>query len=154
MFYAFTRKFTIKSPIVPPMFKKKGYHVASLSNVVKWMAEKCEALGVEIYPGFSAKEVLTDGDRVIGVRTGDMGVDKDGKPKPTYQAGMDILAKVTVFGEGVRGNCTKQLIQDFGLEGQNPDTLRNRNQGNLARQTRKAPARPRHSRIAISGLLQ
>ena len=122
MFYAFTRKFTIKSPIVPPMFKKKGYHVASLSNVVKWMAEKCEALGVEIYPGFAAKEVLTDGDRVIGVRTGDMGIDKDGKPKSTYQPGMDILAKVTVFGEGVRGNCTKQLIHDFGLEGPNPDT--------------------------------
>ncbi|MED5262814.1 MAG: electron transfer flavoprotein-ubiquinone oxidoreductase [Myxococcota bacterium] len=121
-FYAFTRNMTIKSPITPPMFQKKGYHVISLSNVVKWLAEKCEALGVEIYPGFSAHEVLTDGDRVIGVRTGDMGVDKDGKPKPTFQAGMDILAKVTVLGEGVRGSCTKALIEQFGLQGMNPDT--------------------------------
>ena len=121
-FYAFTRKLTIKSPIVPPMFKKKGYHVASLSNIVKWLAGKCEELGVEIYPGFSAHEVLVDGDRVIGVRTGDMGVDKDGKPKDTFQPGMDILAKVTVLGEGVRGSCTKALIAKFGLEGMNPDT--------------------------------
>jgi electron-transferring-flavoprotein dehydrogenase len=121
-FYAFTRKLTIKSPIVPPMFKKKGYHVASVSNIVKWLAEKCEALGVEIYPGFSAHEVLFDGDRVIGVRTGDMGVDKDGKPKDTFQPGMDILAKVTVLGEGVRGSCTKALIAKFGMEGMNPDT--------------------------------
>ena len=122
MFYAFTRSMTIKSPIVPPMFKKKGYHVASLSNIVKWLAEKCEEAGIEIYPGFAAKEILTENGRVLGVRTGDMGVDKDGKHKATYQPGMDILAKVTVLGEGVRGSCTKQLIAEFGLEGLNPDT--------------------------------
>ena len=100
-FYMFTRSFTVKAPsfATPPMFKKKGYHIASLSNVVKWMAEKCEAAGVEIYPGFAAAELLTEGNRVLGIRTGDMGVDADGKPKPTYQPGMDIFAKVTVLGE-------------------------------------------------------
>ncbi len=122
MFYAFTRSMTIKSPIVPPMFKKRGYHVASVSNIVKWLAEKCEAVGIEIYPGFAAKEILTENGRVLGIRTGDMGVDKNGKPKGTFQPGMDILAKVTVLGEGVHGNCTKQLIADFGLEGLNPPT--------------------------------
>jgi len=124
-FYAFTRKTTIKLPklATPPMFKKRGYHIASLSNVVKWMETRCEEVGVEIYPGFPADKVLTDGDRVIGVRTGDMGIDKEGKPKGTFQPGMDILAKVTVLGEGVRGSCTKQVIEQFGLQGKNPATF-------------------------------
>ena len=122
-FMAFFRNFTIRSPIVPPFFQKNGYHVASLSNVVKWMAEKCEEIGIEIYPGFAASELLTEGDRVLGVRTGDMGIDKDGNRKPTFQPGMDILAKVTVLGEGVRGSLTKQLIQRFDLEGTNPQTF-------------------------------
>ncbi len=121
-FVIFTRKRTIKAPICPPQFQKKGYHVVSLSNVVRWMAEKCEEAGIEIYPGFAAAQVLTDGDRVIGVRTGDMGIDKNGEKKPTYQPGMDIIAKVTVLGEGVRGSVTKQVIDRFGLEGQNPQT--------------------------------
>jgi len=122
-FLAFFRSFSIKSPIVPPMFQKNGYHVASLSNVVKWMAEKCEEAGVEIYPGFAAAEILTEGDHVVGVRTGDLGIDKDGKPKSTYQPGMDIIAKVTVLGEGVRGSLTKQLIDRFDMHGQNPQTF-------------------------------
>ena len=75
-FYMFTRNRTIKPPSFanPPMFKKKGYHIASLSNVVKWLAEKCEEKGVEIYPGFAASEMITEGDRVLGIRTGDMGI--------------------------------------------------------------------------------
>ncbi len=121
-FVAFTRKRTLKVPICPPQFQKKGYHVASLSNVVKWMAEKCEEAGIEIYPGFAAAKILTDGDKVIGIRTGDMGIDKNGEHKPTYQPGMDIHARVTVLGEGVRGSVTKQLIDLFGMEGQNPQT--------------------------------
>ena len=122
MFYAFTRSMTLKSPITPPMFKKRGYHIASLSNVVKWLAEKCEALGIEIYPGFSAAEILTDGRKVLGVRTGDMGIDAHGNKKGTYQPGMDILAKVTVLGEGVRGSCTRQLLDKFEMHGENPQT--------------------------------
>jgi len=121
-FVIFTRKFHIKAPICPPQFQKNGYHVASVSNVVKWLGQKCEEIGIEIYPGFAAAELLMDGDRVIGVRTGDMGIDKHGKPKPTFQPGMDILAKVTVLGEGVRGSLTKQLIKRFDMDGQNPQT--------------------------------
>ena len=113
---------SVKSPVVPPNFQKKGYHVISLSDVVKWLGEKCEEVGIEIYPGFAASEILTEGDRVIGVRTGDMGIDKDGKPKANYQPGMDIVAQVTVLGEGVRGSVTKQLIKQFELEGPNPAT--------------------------------
>ena len=119
-FYMFFRSFTIKSPICPPNFQKKGYHVASLSNVTKWLAEKCEAAGVDIYPGFAGDQLLVEGGRVVGVRIGDMGVDRHGKPKANYQPGMDIRAKVTVLGEGVRGSLSKQLIERFELQGQYP----------------------------------
>jgi len=122
-FWMFTRKGTIKSPITPPMFKKKGYHVVSLSNVVKWLAEKCEEVGIEIYPGFAAAEILTEGDRVVGIRTGDMGIDKEGKPKAVYQPGMDIIAGCTILGEGVRGSLTKQLVDRFEMHGKNPQTF-------------------------------
>jgi len=115
-FYMFFRSFTIKSPVCPPNFQKKGYHVASLSNVVKWLAEKCEAKGIDIYPGFAGDQLLVEGNRVVGVRIGDMGVDKHGKPKANYQPGMDIQAKVTVLGEGVRGSLTKQLVDRFDLQ--------------------------------------
>jgi electron-transferring-flavoprotein dehydrogenase len=119
-FYMFFRSFTFKSPICPPNFAKKGYHVASLSNVVKWLAEKCEAAGIDIYPGFAGDQLLVDGGRVVGVRIGDMGVDKNGNPKANYQPGMDIFAKVTVLGEGVRGSLTKQLVDRFDLHGRYP----------------------------------
>ena len=123
-FMLFTRGPSLKSPICPPMFQKNGYHVASLSNVAKWLGEKCEEVGVEIYPGFAAAQILTEGDRVIGVRTGDMGIDRDGKPKPTFQPGMDIIANVTVLGEGVRGTLSKQLIDLFDLHGANEQSFK------------------------------
>ncbi|MBW2229421.1 MAG: electron transfer flavoprotein-ubiquinone oxidoreductase [Deltaproteobacteria bacterium] len=123
-FIFFGRKFTLKSPICPPMFQKNGYHVASLSNVVKWLGGQCEELGIEIYPGFAAVQILTEGDKIIGVRTGDMGIDKDGNHKPTFQPGMDILAKVTVLGEGVRGSLTKQLVEQFEMDGPNPQSYK------------------------------
>ena len=122
-FRAFFQNSDIKSPICPPPFYKNGYHIASLSNVVKWLGAKCEEIGVEIYPGFAASEILTEGDRVLGIRTGDMGIANDGSHKPTYQPGMDILARVTVLGEGVRGSCTKQLLDRFEMHGQNPQTF-------------------------------
>jgi electron-transferring-flavoprotein dehydrogenase len=118
--YLFTRKRHFVAPITPPQFRKKGYPVVSISKVVKWLAERCEAAGVEIYPGFAGDKLLVDGNRVVGVRTGDMGLDKQGKPKANFQPGMDIYAKVTVLGEGVLGTLTKQLVQRFGLEGSNP----------------------------------
>jgi len=119
-FWMYTRKLAVRSPFTPPNFQKKGYHVVSLSNVAKWLAEKCEAAGIEIYPGFAGDKLLIDGNRVVGVRIGDMGVGRDGKPKSNYQPGMDIFAKVTVLGEGVRGSLSKQLIDRFDLHGMNP----------------------------------
>ncbi len=120
----FTEKRSFTFPVNPPNFEKKGYHVVSLSSVGKWLESKCEEAGIEIYPGFPGREILysEDGQTVIGVRTGDMGLDKEGNPKATFQPGMDILAKVVVLGEGVRGSLTKQLIEDHGLKGMNPQT--------------------------------
>jgi len=124
-FWLFHPKGKLAAPsfATPPNFRKKGYHVVSLNRVAKWMAERAEAAGVEIYPGFAGDQLLVEGDRVVGVRTGNMGIDKDGKPKPTFQSGMDILAKVTVLGEGVRGSLSKQLIERFDMHGRNPQTF-------------------------------
>jgi len=131
-FWLFHRFGRIQVAPVPANFRKgrkllsrrlKGYRVASLNRVVKWLAERAEATGAEIYPGFAGDELLIEGDRVVGVRTGDMGIDKHGKPKAKFQPGMDIFAKVTVLGEGVRGTLAKQLIDRFGLEGRNPQTF-------------------------------
>jgi electron-transferring-flavoprotein dehydrogenase len=122
-FWIFHPKGKLNVPIVPPNFRKKGYHVISLSNAAKWLAERVEAAGVEIYPGFAGDRLLIEGGRVVGVRTGDMGVDKHGKPKANYQPGMDIIAKVTVIGEGVRGSLAKQLIEYFDLAGPHAATF-------------------------------
>ena len=121
-FWIFHPKGKLSLP-VPPNFRKKGYHVVSLNRVAKWLAERAEAAGVEIYPGFAGDEILVESGRVVGVRTGDMGIDREGKPKSTFQPGMDIFAKVTVLGEGVRGSLAKQLIERFDLHGQNPQTF-------------------------------
>jgi len=120
MTYVFTPKRAFRLPINLPMFKKRGYHVASLNKVAKWLAKRCEEAGVEIYAGFAGDKLLIEGGRVVGVRIGDMGVDKHGKPKPNFQPGMDIRAKVTVLGEGVRGTLAKQLISRFELDGPRP----------------------------------
>ncbi len=121
-FWIFHPKGKLNVPIVPPNFRKKGYHVVSLSNVARWLAERTEAAGVDIYPGFAADQLLIEGGRVVGVRTGDMGIDREGKHKANFQPGMDIFAKVTVIGEGVRGTLARQLIDRFDLAGQNPQT--------------------------------
>ena len=123
MTYLFVGDMAVRSPINPPFFQKKGYHVVSLNKIAKWLAEKCEAKGIDIYSGFAADRILTDGDRVIGVRLGDRGIDKDGKPKANFEQGMDIHAKVTVLGEGVRGTLTQQLISRFDLGGENPQVF-------------------------------
>ncbi|MEZ5422988.1 MAG: electron transfer flavoprotein-ubiquinone oxidoreductase [Pyrinomonadaceae bacterium] len=116
-FWYLTEKKGINSPIIPPPLKNKGKYIVSLSRVCEWLAEKCEAAGVNIFPEFPATEVLYDeDDAVIGVRTGDKGIDKDGKRKPNFEPGVDILAKVTVLGEGSRGSLTKQLTARLGLD--------------------------------------
>ena len=107
-----------KLPVVPPQLRNHGNFIVSLGAMCAWLAPQAEALGVEIYPGFAASEILYDeaGERVVGVRIGDMGVARDGTPKAGYTQGIDIRAKVTVLGEGARGHLTKRLIAKFGLD--------------------------------------
>jgi electron-transferring-flavoprotein dehydrogenase len=103
--------------LMPPLMSNHGCFVVSLGDVCRWLAEKAEALGVEIFPGFAAVELLRDaGGAVVGVATGDMGVAKDGAPKPAFQRGMELRAKYTLIAEGARGSLAKQLIADFGLD--------------------------------------
>ena len=108
----------------PPQMHNEGNYIVSLGNVCRWLGEQAEALGVEIYPGFAAAEVLYDSDgRVKGIATGDMGVGRDGKPTENYQPGVELHAKYTVFSEGCRGSLTKTLFERFGLrEGVQPQT--------------------------------
>ncbi len=102
--------------MMPPLMSNHGNFVVSLGNVCRWLAGKAEALGVEIYPGFAAAEVLYDDNgAVVGVATGDMGVAKDGAAKDSFTAGMELRAKYTLFAEGARGNLGKQLIAKYGL---------------------------------------
>lgn len=108
--------------LMPPLMNNHGNFIVSLSNATKWLAGRAEALGVEIYPGFAATEVLTDENgAVIGVATGDMGVERNGEPGPNYARGMALLGKYVLIGEGVRGSLAKQLISKFKLdEGREP----------------------------------
>lgn len=116
-----TKSRKVKAPFVPPPLNNHGFYVVSLSKLVEWLGREAEEAGIDIFPGFAATEVLYDGDRVIGVRTGDKGIGQDGTRKPNYEPGIDLHAKVTVFGDGSRGNLTKGLIKKFHLdEGRNP----------------------------------
>ncbi|HEY4981551.1 MAG TPA: electron transfer flavoprotein-ubiquinone oxidoreductase [Pseudolabrys sp.] len=101
---------------MPPLMGNHGNFIVSLGSVCRWLAGKAEALGVEIYPGFAATEVLFDeGGAVAGVATGDMGIGKSGQPKDSFTRGMELRAKYTLFAEGARGNLGKQLIARFDL---------------------------------------
>lgn len=124
-FWYLTEKKGINAPIVPPPLKNKGKYIISLSKMCEWLGEKCEEAGINIFPEFPASEVLYDGnDRVIGIRTGDKGIDKEGHPKANFEPGVDLLAKVTVLGEGSRGSLAKQLTTRLGLnEGKEPQVF-------------------------------
>lgn len=103
----------------PPQMHNEGNYIVSLGAMCAWLAPQAEALGVEIYPGFAAAEMVFDEQgAVAGVRIGDMGVAKDGSHKDGYTQGIDIMAKVTVLGEGCRGHLTKQLIKKYALDKQ------------------------------------
>ncbi len=108
--------------LLPPCFHNHGNYVVRLGDLTKWLGEQAEALGVEIFPGFAAVEVLYDeAGAVRGVVTGDMGVGRDGQPTDAYQPGMELLAKYTMFAEGSRGQLGRQLIAKFKLdEGRDP----------------------------------
>ena len=102
---------------MPPLMNNHGNFVGSLGNVCRFLATRAEALGVEIYPGFAADEILYDDKgAVAGIATGDMGVDKNGVPKGEFTRGMELRGRYTVFAEGARGHLTKQLIARYGLD--------------------------------------
>jgi electron-transferring-flavoprotein dehydrogenase len=101
----------------PPQLHNHGNFIISLGQLTPWMAQQAEALGVDVFPGFAAAEPLYNADEsVAGVRLGDMGVEKDGKPGPNYTPGPEIRARTTVIAEGARGSIAKQLIRRFGLD--------------------------------------
>ena len=109
---------------LPQSLRNAGYYVGSLGNLVRWLGQQAESLGVEIFPGFAAAEVLYDeGGAVKGVATGHMGVGRDGKPTENFQPGVELHGKYTVFAEGARGNLARQLIPRFKLnDGRDPQT--------------------------------
>jgi electron-transferring-flavoprotein dehydrogenase len=112
-----SRALRVPSFLLPPLMGNHGNYVASLGNVCRWLATQAEALGVDIYPGFAAAEVLFDANgAVAGVATGDMGVAKDGRHKDSFTRGMELRAKYTLFAEGARGSLSKTLIKRFGLD--------------------------------------
>ncbi len=110
--------------MLPACFQNHGNYVISLANVVRWLGQQAEALGVEIFPGFPAAEILYNDDgSVKGVATGNMGVDRDGEPTSSFQLGMELHAKYTLFAEGSRGHLGKQLMARFHLDqGRDPQT--------------------------------
>lgn len=116
-FLYLTKKHSLKAPFPPPPLKNHGYYIVSLNRLVAWLGEKCEAEGINIFPEFPGADVLFDiADRVIGVRTGDKGIDKEGKRKANFEPGVDLFGKVTVLGEGPRGSLVKQLMKRLGLD--------------------------------------
>ena len=107
--------------LVPSEMRGKGDFLGSVAEMSRWLAQKCEKAGIEIYTGFAAVELIRDGQKIIGARIGDKGLDKEGSPTEAFAAGMDLLAKVTVIGEGTRGFLAQRLITDFRLDaGANP----------------------------------
>ncbi|MDM0085905.1 MULTISPECIES: electron transfer flavoprotein-ubiquinone oxidoreductase [unclassified Variovorax] len=110
--------------MLPHNFHNEGNYIVSLGNVVKWLAQQAEELGVEIFPGFPAAEVLyTEDGKVRGVATGNLGIGKDGEPTENFQLGMELLGKYTVFAEGARGHLGRQLIAKYKLDdGKDPQS--------------------------------
>src|ERR1700720_2266383 len=117
-FYWMTAGTAIRLPnlMMPPLMNNHHCYIGSLGEVCRYLARKAEALGVEIYPGFAASEVLFENNAVSGVATGDMGVGKDGDNKSGFTRGMELRGKYTLFAEGARGSLSKMLIERFGLE--------------------------------------
>src|SRR5579875_527356 len=118
-----TQQGHIKLPITPPFLRNHGNSIISLNKFVKWLGEQTEQAGVSLFPGFSGIEVLYEDERVAGIRVGDKGIDRAGNPKPNFQPGYDLRAKVTIFAEGSRGSLTKQIVSRLGLDlGCNPQS--------------------------------
>jgi electron-transferring-flavoprotein dehydrogenase len=114
--YFLTKTGKIPFPITPPPLQNHGNYVISLNRFVKWLGGLVEAEGIDMFAGFPAAEILYDNQRVAGVRTRDQGIDKHGAKKPTFEAGVDVRAKVTILCDGVRGNLTKALVRRLALD--------------------------------------
>ena len=114
--YFLTKTGKIPAPIIPPPLQNHGNYIISLNRFVKWMAGLVEAEGIDLFAGFPASEPLYEGSRVVGVRTRDQGIDRHGAKKPTFEAGVDIQAKVTILCDGVRGNLTKAVVRRLALD--------------------------------------
>ncbi|HYR42527.1 MAG TPA: electron transfer flavoprotein-ubiquinone oxidoreductase [Terriglobia bacterium] len=114
LFLTRNRKFNL--PIIPAPLQNHGNYVISLNKFTRWFGEQVEESGVDIFAGFAGAELLIEGDTVVGVRTGDKGIDKLGHPKGNFELGIDVRAKITILAEGARGSLTKQLIRKFNLD--------------------------------------
>jgi len=120
LFLTETRAFRLPTP---PQMHNHGNYIVSLGNVVRWLGQQAEELGVEIYPGFAGSELLEEDGRIVGIATGDMGIGKHGEPTDQFQRGMELRARYTLFAEGCRGSLSKQLMRRFNLrEGHDPQT--------------------------------
>src|SRR6202161_3915390 len=109
--------------LLPPLMSNHGNYIVSLGNVCRWLATQAEALGVEIYPGFAAAELLEEDGQIVGIATGDMGIGKNGVPTANFARGMELRAAYTLFAEGCRGSLSQQLIARFNLrDGHDPQT--------------------------------
>lgn len=116
-FYFLTPDRHYRIPFVPRQMHNAGHHIISLSRFTRWLGAVAEEMGVNVFPGFTGREVLygPDGRRIAGVRTGDKGLDRDGQPKSNFEPGIDLTAKVVVFGEGARGSLMKEVAARLGL---------------------------------------
>ncbi|MDH3826159.1 MAG: electron transfer flavoprotein-ubiquinone oxidoreductase [Desulfobacterales bacterium] len=125
-FYYLTENSAIRVPFVPKPMHNTGSLIISLSRFTRWLGQLAEEMGVNIFPGFTGKEVLyaDDGKTIVGVRTGDQGIGPDGEPKSNFEPGIDLKAKVTVFGEGARGSLFKEIDKKLNLmEGKMPQVF-------------------------------
>ncbi len=122
--YFLTQDSAIKMPITPPPFQNHGNYLISLSKFNRWLGQQCESKGVNIFPGFAAVEVIYENDKVVGVRTGDKGLDKNGQPKANFEPGLILKSKVVVFAEGPRGSLFRKHARKLNLrEGKNPEVF-------------------------------
>ena len=113
--YFLTSRGKVAFPVIPPPLRNHGNFLISLNIFVRWLAQQVEAEGIDVFTGFAGQDVLMDGERVLGVRTGDRGVGRHGDHKPAFEPGVDVVAKVTIFCDGVRGNLTKDLLRRLQL---------------------------------------
>jgi electron-transferring-flavoprotein dehydrogenase len=121
--YFLTKTGKFKLPVTPPPLRDHGNYVISINKFVKWLGSKVEETGITIFTGFAGSQLLYEGDRVIGVRTDDKGVDRQKQPKSNFEPGYDLKARITILAEGTRGSLTKELVSKFDLaKGRNPQT--------------------------------